>query len=129
MRIIHWRMGFFSAVMLVCDDGSARAEDRAILIPGKNPSCGSYTTGRATQQSQRLEDWVIGFLSGVNVGLGSLSGVNVAGNADTEFLKGVVGEAIWAWLDNYCRDHPLDLFQDAVAVLVRELVSRRSQHK
>jgi hypothetical protein len=72
MRTIHWRMGFFSAVMLVCaTTGLARAEDHAagfqILTPGSHPSCGSYTTERTfPARGQQLQYWALGFLSGVN---------------------------------------------------------------
>ena len=114
-----------AAMMLVCaTTGLARAEDQAagvhVLTPGNNPSCGGYTMERTLpQRGQQLEYWALGFLSGVNM----------AGNADTEFLAGFDGEALWAWLDNYCRDHPLDRFPVAVTALCRELVSRRSQRK
>jgi hypothetical protein len=112
-----------AAMMLVCaTTGVARAEDQAagvhILTPGKNPSCGDYTTERAfPTRGQQFQFWALGFLSGVNM----------AGNADTEFLAGFSGEALLAWLDNYCREHPLDQFPVAVTALYRELVTRRSR--
>jgi hypothetical protein len=61
--------------------------------------------------------------------LGFLSGVNISGSAGTDFLEPIDGQAVWAWLDNYCRDHPLDEFPGAIKALVRELVARRAQHK
>ena len=125
MRIIHWRKGFFCVAMLVrATTGLARAEDHAagfqILTPGSRPSCDSYTTERTfPTRGQQLQYWALGFLSGVNI----------SGSAGTDFLEPIDGQAVWAWLDNYCRDHPLDEFPGAIKALVRELVARRAQHK
>ncbi len=53
------------------------------------------------------EQWILGFLSGVGYA-GNESGLDP--------LIGVDDEGVWAWVDNYCQAHPLDLLiQAAVA--------------
>lgn len=61
-------------------------------------SCGSWTAARRTQGADAfaLQQWVAGFLSGI--------GYQGPGNP----LNGVDAEGVWAWIDNYCRSHPLD---------------------
>ena len=65
-------------------------------------SCGSWTAARRTPtQIPALldETWVQGFLSGV--------GAEGAQHGDNP-LNGTDGEAVQAWIDNYCGAHPLD---------------------
>src|SRR5215469_12180966 len=71
-----------------------------LLTPGHEPSCGGYTAERVSNRGQQYEFWALGFLSGVNW----------LGNSDSDFLKGLDGNAVWAWMDNYCREHPLERF-------------------
>lgn len=52
------------------------------------------------------EQWVLGFLSGVGY----------AANQDgIDPLNGVDDQGVWAWVDNYCRNHPLNLVVTAAA--------------
>jgi hypothetical protein len=46
------------------------------------------------------EQWILGFLSGIG-STGSSYGLNP--------LNGITdANAVWGWMDNYCREHPLD---------------------
>jgi hypothetical protein len=82
-------------------------------------SCGSWTEEWA-RDSQRLElwkAWVLGFVSGANI---------YAEHGD--FLRGPVdAPAIYAWINNYCRAHPLESLRDAAIELVGELLRRAGQ--
>jgi hypothetical protein len=46
--------------------------------------------------------WVVGFLSGVGF---------VGQNGDDP-SDGVDADGIWAWIDNYCRAHPIEGYRD-----------------
>jgi hypothetical protein len=80
-------------------------------------SCGSWSAHRreyrlgdpATLGAQvhSVEDgaWVLGFLSGIGF---------VGDNTDDP-LDGVDADGVWAWIDNYCRDHPIQHIAKAAA--------------
>ena len=57
-----------------------------------------------------MQFWVLGFVSGSNW---STIG-------DKDYLNGLDADAIHAWLDNYCRQHPLARFQDGVESFLRQ---------
>ena len=77
-------------------------------------SCGSWTASRrayvpggpathAAQTALQEMEWITGFLSGI-ASQGSLDPLN---NVDVQ--------GVWAWIDNYCRAHPLEAIGDAAA--------------
>ena len=53
-----------------------------------------------------------------------MSGANVYVDGETDFLKGNDADGVYAWMDNYCRAHPLDSLPVAAAPLIRELFDR-----
>ena len=62
-------------------------------------SCGTWTEARrdrATPRDAALEQWVVGFLSGVGY----------ASEAEDP-LQGLDADAVWGWMDNYCASYPL----------------------
>jgi hypothetical protein len=59
------------------------------------------------------EQWVLGFASGVAEGYHL--GTNRKG---FDPLTGIDAQGVWAWIDNYCRTHPLDSVQTAAANFV-----------
>ena len=62
----------------------------------------------------QLQAWIDGFLSGYNF-------VSEA----PDFIKPKAESvAYYAWIDDYCIQHPLDLVEDAAAVLKNELAAR-----
>jgi hypothetical protein len=62
-----------------------------------NSSCGTWTLD--TQ-------WLLGFLSGIGF-LGKAEGLDP--------LNGVDAQAVLAWIDNWCHNHPLSPIADAGA--------------
>jgi hypothetical protein len=79
-------------------------------------SCGTWTQARTYPQSESMEYWALGFVSGANSALSVV---------EPDFLKNVGDcNALFGWIDNYCRSKPLDLFPIAVANLVNELRTR-----
>ena len=82
-------------------------------------SCATWTQERTNHQSQRMEDWALGFASGAD-GVLSQSG-------SPDFLKNVEGhDALFSWIDNYCRSNPREVFPIAVMNLIIEL--RKGTH-
>jgi hypothetical protein len=82
-------------------------------------SCGTWTQARTHHQSQDMEWWVDGFASGAD-GVLSQSG-------SPDFLENVEGgNALFSWIDNYCRSNPRDVLPNAVMNLIIEL--RKGTH-
>jgi hypothetical protein len=93
-----------AAALLI--SSAAEAADFSFIGTGHS-SCGSWTASRRTGQASLPEQWILGFLSGV--GDVSASNANaVGGVTERDPLNGVDAQAVWAWVDNYCRANPLD---------------------
>lgn len=76
-----------------------------------NASCGTWTEDRRTPETpiaRARVQWVLGFLSGAGY----------AGDIDP--LAGLDGQAVVAWMDNYCRAHPLAQITKAAAHFTEE---------
>lgn len=63
---------------------------------------------RADKSWYDMGQWMLGFVSAV-------------GYYDVHDLKEIDSLAFAAWMDNYCRQHPLQSFGDGVKDLVLEL--------
>jgi hypothetical protein len=80
-------------------------------------SCVTWTKERSNQysiMSLEMQRWATGFLSGANA----------ASSTFKDRLEGIDADAVYAWLDNYCRQNPLEIFPEAVSNLSRELANR-----
>jgi hypothetical protein len=89
--------------------GAAEAQPGSFQPSGAAAmSCGAWTAARRENNplSWMSEQWVLGFLSGVGY---------AASQGGLDPLRGVDDQAVWAWVDNYCRDHPLNPLVMAVA--------------
>lgn len=71
--------------------------------------CGQWVTGRAEARSLPNERFVIGLLDGLS--LGHFVEFWKANGASTS------PDAVFLWLDNYCKAHPLDNLDHAVVAL------------
>ena len=73
------------------------------------------TTGDKAS-SYQMQAWVAGFLTGYNI----------ASATDPDFLGKSMPDkvAMYIWIDNYCRDKPLNIVAAAVMALKDELVAR-----
>jgi hypothetical protein len=70
-------------------------------------SCDSWTAARLTPQEKQGDgQWVLAFHSGVGF-MGGDTGNN-PGN-------GIDAQGVLAWIDDYCRVHPLEKIVEAVA--------------
>ena len=89
--------------------GQAWAETVRTLGAGSNSSCGSWLENRRSSSYSAMGNWALGFLSGA-----------ATFSRDLDPLEGIDAPAIFYWLDNYCRIHPIDRFVDALHVFVNE---------
>jgi hypothetical protein len=87
-----------------------------ITMFGGEWTCGVWLTARANHQSQFLEGWVAGYLSGVNVGYGAVGFRDAL--ATTDALSAYI------WVDTWCRAHPLDNVLKAANSLAEEVSKR-----
>ena len=84
------------------------------------PSCGAWTAARAYQSdgiAAQYEKWVFGFQSGLNWAQSATRG---------DVVRDTDADAILGWVDQHCREHPLDPVLRAVVNLDRELARRRT---
>jgi hypothetical protein len=94
------------AIALITDS----AEAFKIIGAGVD-SCGTWTADRRQQSGAALQDeqWVVGFLSGIGY----------RGDDDSDPLKGMDAQGVWAWIDNYCLAHPIETVSTAAKAFNR----------
>jgi hypothetical protein len=82
--------------------------DVQVIGAGLTP-CWSWTADRAARSYAEVgdEQWVVGYLSAAAVWAPNLKP-----------LRGVDAEAVFAWMDNYCRAHPLVILGEAAKAFV-----------
>ena len=97
-----------TGVLTYATDASAADPGNYNALGVGTGSCGSWTAARRNPyglQTLANQQWVLGFLSGI--------GFMGAGVSNP--LNGVDAEGVWAWIDSYCRDRPLDLIGRSAA--------------
>jgi len=98
-------------VLMIGDAATARAD--FMTMGSGTGSCGSWTADRQPSGSGTAggagtflkEQWVLGFLSGVGF-------VHERGD---DPLRGMDVQGVLAWIDNYCRAHPIEPISTAAA--------------
>jgi hypothetical protein len=102
------RRGAIVAVTL-CLVSPASAQDVQMLGPGSGSSCGRWLETRRSDTWHFMASWALGFLSG-----------GAVFSHDMDPLNGRDTDAVLYWLDNYCRNHPVETFPHAVTAFARE---------
>ena len=84
------------------------AADTVRIIGAGTASCGDWMAKRTASSVDALQhqQWVLGYLS------------SVANWTDPDPMKGLDAEAVWAWMDSYCRAHPLATVSKAARAFV-----------
>lgn len=80
-------------------------------------SCGEWQKYRLSGDkgnTYQLQAWIDGYLSGYNV---ASEDVDVLASKPSSI-------AFYAWIDNYCGSHPLDILVVAASALRKELTDR-----
>jgi hypothetical protein len=89
--------------------GKAWSETVRTLGPGSSSSCGAWLENRRSSNYYAMGAWALGYLSGA-----------ATFSIDLDPLASVDADAVFYWLDNYCRIHPINRFVDAVRAFVEE---------
>jgi len=97
-----------SAWALALMISSADAADNSVAVGAGVASCVTWTQVRndpTRTDRDGAEQWVLGYVSGVSA---------------VTPLKRAAADGVWAWMDKYCRDHPLDNISEAGVALIRQ---------
>ena len=72
--------------------------------------CGDYISTSGSNRSQ-LNTGIAGFITGINYSKGRMT-------------NAVSAKSLYLWVENYCKENPLDRFADALSELDYELEGR-----
>ena len=97
----------------------ALAEHSAKAI-GSGVSCGSWTEARRSDNSLAYQAWIAGFVSGANL----IATIDFPTIDILAQLQPQNPQPIYAWVDNYCSENPLNTIGDAADWLGNELLRR-----
>jgi hypothetical protein len=103
------------ASLLVALPFAALAQDQQtnMFWPGQDASCSTWTKYRSNREvRQYYLYWIIGFVSGHNVGTPSRQ-IKAGAFPDAE--------GVYRYLDQYCQDNPKSSFMGGAIALDREL--------
>jgi hypothetical protein len=78
-------------------------------------SCGAWLDTRDHVSRFDRESWVMGYITAYN---------RFALSADEDVAKGVDAKGMFAWIDSFCANHPLEDVESASFALVLELRRR-----
>ncbi len=93
------------------------AEEKAHIMGGGNLTCGKWTEFRDKPSIHyKLEQWVYGYVSGVNW------------SSDKKQSTPADGDATVAFIDKYCKNNPSDSLALAAAGLVQETGGPKAKH-
>jgi hypothetical protein len=98
---------FIVALMLCLVSATANAK---VIMGAGAASCGAWSKPRDIDDKSKNTQWLLGFLSGIN-----------DANSGPDFLSHTDADGVIAWVDNYCRQHPLDHIVEAASKLATEL--------
>jgi hypothetical protein len=99
----------------VCFAPQALATDTYHILGAGADSCGAWSAQKGTALGNLNNMWILGFVTAVN---------RYALMIDDNVARGTNAEGLFAWVDNYCRAHPLDNIATATDNLIGELQRR-----
>jgi hypothetical protein len=107
------------AVAALSIQASAQPMGSKLVFGQGMNSCGGWTQARQSRSASAglSAQWVAGYLSGLNVESTSL-------DPRDDPLLGTDFDGLMAWIDNYCRSHPLESIAIAADKLMDELRER-----
>ena len=88
------------------------AQEQAVLGQG-NVSCSSWLENHRSDDVQRSARtaWILGYITAFN---------QYGSKSERDVTEGKSTEEMTAWIDNYCKQHPVDNVYRASAALVDE---------
>jgi hypothetical protein len=114
-------------ILLVCAtffcaiNGEAKGQTTTIY---GSPNCGEWVTEKGNDRLLS-RTWLIGYMSGINITW------DVTGKKPIENALSVISSTaqVFVWMDNYCRDHPLDKVSEAGMTLFFELLDKKRSQR
>jgi len=106
--------------VLICS-GQAVAADPVMIIGNGTRSCAEWTSNRNDPTGVTtiaMEAWIGGFITAFN---------NYGPRRSGDVLNGMTSDAVWTWMDNYCRVNPQDQLAVAAVAFVKELSARKGR--
>jgi hypothetical protein len=96
-----------------------------LLVGAGIQSCGTWRTqDRQSSSSIAVVQWVLGYISSANTFAPRTYLTPNEQEKVPDVLRGLDANAIITWMDNYCREHPLDQISTAASDLMMELLVR-----
>ena len=113
---------FFCGVfMLLIGSASYAQQEGTVIIGAGSLSCGKWLEARNNpRMHDQFEQWVLGYMSGINW---------AAWTKKQKQADLPDAEAALAFIDQYCRNNPLDPIVAAAAALVQEIGGPKAFHK
>ena len=84
-----------------------------------NPNCANWLQPENTAAELRNKSWLVGYLSGVNIGLATDQR-----RKPFDYFSNVTNDQLFLWMDNYCRANPLSSVMTGSANLFVELSNK-----
>jgi hypothetical protein len=107
-------LAILAAPLLIAAISTAQAQEGRAVIGPTDFSCGKWiNTPKRTLYHEQQKMWVLGYLSGINMG------------SPVDFLRATDVDGLTAWIDNYCHRNPLQGITQAISALTNELRSGR----
>jgi hypothetical protein len=107
----------------------AEAKDSAMMVGSGQASCGTWTKVQADRQPTDAAE-IMRYRTGSDVMTqiewvrGFISAFNFYQSAKGDVTAGTDMDGIYAWIDNYCANHPLERVDQATIALINELSQR-----
>jgi hypothetical protein len=108
-----------AALAVVTCSAEASAANPVMIVGNGTRSCAEWTSNRNDRTGVAtiaMEAWIGGFITAFNSYGASRSG---------DVLNGMTSDAVWTWMDNYCRVNS----QDQLAVAAVAFIKERSVRK
>ena len=100
-------------LVVIATLGTTCIANSQVYVEGGGADCGQWIKARNAERAGNFEHFVLGFLNGMAL------------TTDKEFWAPRGGpkvsrEAVYLWMDNYCRTNPLNAIATGVVTLFRE---------
>ena len=113
MRRAVFLLGFMAAAAIGSPPASAMDKNQSFIILGPGSvSCGAWTERRRSESSGPFQFWLLGYITGIN---------QFAAFGIEDISEGTDASGLFGWIDNWCRDHPLDTLNKAATHLAIDL--------
>jgi hypothetical protein len=104
-------------LVIACLSGATLPQSRAgaTILASESDNCEAWLVNHTPARRY----WVFGYLSGLNAAWGGSyrSPIDVLAKINNE-------EQVMLWMDNHCKNHPLDSLQNSAHQFYRELATR-----